>query len=61
MRMRKMEREKEREKITHIDDDNDGIDGKQGCGLFSFYASVSVLHASSISVNIYLLRIGAVK
>jgi hypothetical protein len=48
--------EREGAKITHIDDD-DSIDGKQGCGLFSSYASVSVLHASSMNVNIYILRI----
>ena len=37
----------------HVNDDR--IDSKQGCGLFFFfsYASVSVLHESSMSVNIF--------
>ena len=30
---------------------------EQGCGFFSSYVSVSVLHASSMSVNIHMLRI----
>jgi hypothetical protein len=53
---RGIEREREKTKITHINDDG-GVDVKQGCGLFSSYASVSVFHASSMSVNIYMLRI----
>ena len=40
----------------HIDDDGNG-DVEQGCGFFSSYVSVSVLHASSMSVNIHMLRI----
>ncbi len=52
---KKRERERKRAKIMHINDG--GLDVKQGCGLFSFYAPVSVLHASSMSVNIYMLRI----
>ncbi len=49
------EREREKAKITHIND-GDRVDGKQGCGLFSSYLLVSVLHASSTSVNIYMLK-----
>jgi len=49
---KKREREREKAKITHINDD-DRVDVKQGCGLFFSYGPVSVLHASSMSVNIY--------
>jgi len=54
---KKEERQKEKVKITHINDD-DKVDVKQGCGFFSSCALVSVLHVSSMSVNIYMLRIG---
>lgn len=55
-RERNRETEREKTKITHTNDDG-GVDVKQGCGLFSSYTSVSVFHASSMSVNIYMLRI----
>jgi hypothetical protein len=55
MREKKTKRGRERvkAKIMHIDDDGDV---EQGCGFFSSYVLVSVLHASSMSVNIYMLR-----
>ena len=40
----------------HIKDDS--IDVKQGCGLFSSYAPVSVLPASSTTIDILILSIG---
>jgi len=56
---REGKRESKSKDYAHIDDDDgeDQVDVEQGCGLFSSYALVSVLHASSMSVNIYMLRV----